>query len=276
VAKIGLTHISPLSFAYLRVLGAALLLGGWQRSAGTLREVGREDRKSITIYAVLGVVINQALFIAGLSLTTAHEAAILISSIPLFTLGAALLIGRERLSLWKVAGIVTAGAGALLVLLPGSGHGGSTLGNGLILMNCLSYALYLIFSKGIMERLGPGAVVTRMFVVSAVLMLPLSLFNLLTEAWREIPPTAWLALGVVIVGPTVAAYTLNGWALARAESSLVAAYTYLQPVMASLLAAAILRERITGGVVIAGLLIIAGVSMASRRTAAASAATLPS
>jgi len=63
-------------------------------------------------------------------------------------------------------------------------------------------------------------------------------------------------------GPTVAAYLLNAWALSHAESSLVAAYAYLQPVMTTILAAIFLGERIRPVAIIAGVLIFAGVYVA--------------
>ena len=75
---------------------------------------------------------------------------------------------------------------------------------------------------------------------------------------------AWLALLAVIAGPTVAAYLLNAWALAHTDSSLVATYTYLQPVLTSILAAVFLGEMIQPAAIIAAAMIFAGVYMAGR------------
>jgi drug/metabolite transporter (DMT)-like permease len=58
---------------------------------------------------------------------------------------------------------------------------------------------------------------------------------------------------------------LNAWALRHADSSLVAVYTYVQPVLTTLLAALILEEEIHGVVAVAAILIFTGVSLASRR-----------
>jgi drug/metabolite transporter (DMT)-like permease len=80
-----------------------------------------------------------------------------------------------------------------------------------------------------------------------------------TESWSAVPQSAWIALLLVIAGPTVAAYLLNAWALTHAESSLVAAYTYLQPVIATILAALFLGERIRPVAILAGVLIVTGV-----------------
>ena len=75
------------------------------------------------------------------------------------------------------------------------------------------------------------------------------------------------ALALVIAGPTVAAYLLNAWALRYAESSVVAAYTYLQPVLATMLGAMFLGEEIRPLVIVAGVMIVAGVALAGRAAA---------
>ena len=70
----------------------------------------------------------------------------------------------------------------------------------------------------------------------------------------------------MILGPTVAAYLLQAWALRHADSSSVAAYTYVQPVLATLLGAMIFGERVRGIVVVAAVMIFLGVWLAGRST----------
>jgi drug/metabolite transporter (DMT)-like permease len=261
ISKVALRHFEPLAFGYLRVLGSGALLGAsyryWSRASAPL---SRGDRLQLMLYALLGVVLNQSLFIAGLALTSAHEAAILISSVPAMTLLAAVALRRETATWIKVMGMTVAGIGAVLVVIErGNGVEGSIAGNLLILLNSLSYSFYLVLSKRAMTRLTPTVVITHMFVYGAAMMLPIALPSLLRQNWQDVPASAWVALAVVIAGPTVAAYTLNAWALARAESSVVAAYTYLQPATAAALAALFLGEQISGYTLAAGALIIGGV-----------------
>jgi drug/metabolite transporter (DMT)-like permease len=266
ISKLGLREFHPLTFAYLRVVGAALLLNVAfrERSAPPL---AREDARAIVLYSLLAVVINQSFFLAGLSLTSAHVAAILITTVPVFALAAAIVLGRERATAAKVGGIALAAAGALLVV-GGEGLEGTTkslLGDLFIVGNSLSFALYLVLSKPMMARVSARRTIARMFAWASLLLLPVAAWPMAHEHWRAIPPRAWLALGLVIVGPTVAAYLLNAWALRHADSSLVAAYTYLQPVIAGLLAAIFLHEQIRPSVVVAGLMIVAGVWLSGRR-----------
>jgi drug/metabolite transporter (DMT)-like permease len=264
VSKLGMSSFDPFTFAYLRVLGAAIAMNLW--SAAAMPPLSRQDFKRVALYSLLGVVINQSMFLAGLALTSAHVAAILITAVPVFTLGAAMAFKEERVTAMKIAGIALAAAGALTVV-GGEGFDGTTkslLGDLLIIGNSLAYALFLMLSKPDMARLSPQRVVARMFAIAAVLMLPIAAVPMLRLQWRAIPPGAWWSLAFVIAGPTIAAYLLNAWALAHTDSSLVAAYTYLQPVLTVLLAAMFLGERIRAVAIVAGAMIFAGVWLAGR------------
>src|SRR5581483_8828229 len=159
-------------------------------------------------------------------------AAILMTTIPLFALGGAIVAGRERATPARIAGIALAGAGALLVV-GGEGLEGarkSLIGDLLLLANALCYALYLVLAKPIMARISARHLIHRIFGLGALLMLSVSGMSLARQQWTTIPPRAWIALLLVIAGPTVAAYLLNAWALRHTDSSLVATYTYAQPV----------------------------------------------
>ncbi|HVG25169.1 MAG TPA: DMT family transporter [Thermoanaerobaculia bacterium] len=263
ISKLGMREFAPLTFAWLRVAGAAVLLALFARG----ERLERADSRRLILFSILGVVINQTLFLSGLAFTTVQVAAILITSIPVFTLGAAIVLGREQATAARVGGIALACLGALLVVGGEGWHGTarSMAGAVMILVNCLSYALYLVVSKPHMARLSARAVVARMFSVGTLLMFPLAATSLSKEQWAAISPGAWLALVLVILGPTVAAYLLQAWALRHADSSEVAAYTYLQPVIASLLGWLVFAEEIRAIVAVAAVLIFAGVWLAGRK-----------
>jgi len=265
ISKLGMRELTPLTFAWLRVAGAALVLMLVARKEPPL---ARDDTWRVALFSILGVVINQTLFLSGLARTSVQVAAILITTIPVFALAAAIVARQERATARRLGGIALAGIGALLVVAAEGVHGTSRSFAGALMVigNCLSFSLYLVVSKPAMARLSARRVVERMFTIGTVLMLPIAAPSLLREPWSAITPRAWLALAIVIAGPTVGAYLLNAWALRYADSSLVAAYTYLQPVIATLLGALLLGETIRHTVVLAGVMIVAGVALASSRS----------
>src|SRR5216684_2115428 len=148
ISKIGLHAFNPLTFAWLRIAASALIMNVLfrERNAAPLAP---GDGWRVAGFAILGVVINQTLFLAGLAFTTAHVASILITTVPVFALGAAIALGRERATAARAGGIALAAAGALLVV-GGEGFAGTTkslVGDLLIIGNSLAYALYLVASK---------------------------------------------------------------------------------------------------------------------------------
>jgi drug/metabolite transporter (DMT)-like permease len=265
VSKVAMRAFNPIAFAYLRVLGAALVMQFVLPRDRT--PMSKTDERALIGFAILGVVLNQTLFLAGLAFTSAHIAAILITAMPVFALGAAIVVGRERATAMKIGGILFAAAGALLVVgFEGvEGTTRSLIGAILIIINSLSFAMYLVLSKPMMARLTARRVIRRMFVVSAIVMIPIAAFPLARQTWTMIPREAWLGLAFVIMGPSVVAYLLNAWALTHAESSLVATYTYVQPVLTAILAAAFLHEHIKRTVIVAAAMIFAGVYLAGLR-----------
>ncbi|HJW94049.1 MAG TPA: DMT family transporter [Thermoanaerobaculia bacterium] len=261
ISKFGMRAFAPLSFAWLRVLGSAAIL-----VAIPVKREPLPNRK-VALLALLGVVMNQALFLAGLALSSAHVAAILITTIPLFTLAITMATGRERVTGAKIGGIALAALGALVIVW-GEGLRGSTrelLGALMIVGNSLAYSFYLVLSKPLMAIYPARLVLTRMFVFATLLMLPVSAWSLAHESWRTIPAGAWLSLLAVIVGPTVAAYLLNLWTLRHTDSSMAAAYIYVQPPVTALLAWLFLGEQIRAIAIVAAVLIATGMWLSQRK-----------
>jgi drug/metabolite transporter (DMT)-like permease len=264
ISKLGMREFSPLSFAWLRVAGSALILCILIRGSEPFT---RADAWRVILFSILGVVINQTLFLGGLSLTSVQVSAVLITTIPVFTVGGAILAGQEQASATRIGGIALAGAGALVVVGGErfAGTWSSVAGAAMIVLNCFSYAMYLVLSKPHMGRFSARALVRRMFLVGTALMFPIAAVPLWREDWSQVSPRAWLALALVILGPTVAAYLLQAWALRHADSSVVAAYVYVQPVLATFLGVVFLGETLRMSVVAAAAMIFLGVWLASRK-----------
>jgi drug/metabolite transporter (DMT)-like permease len=265
ISKLAMRAIAPLVFAYLRVVGSAIVLNLviHERDPAPLT---RRDAWHLAGFAMLAIVINQTFFLTGLALTSAHVAAILITTLPVFVLGTSIALGRERATAAKIGGIALAAAGALLVV-GGEGFEGtiqSLAGDLFIIGNSLAYGLYLVLSKPMMARHSARRVIARMFALASVMMLPVAAWPLMRQPWPAIPARAWIGLVIVILGPTVGAYLLNAWALRHADSSLVAGYTYLQPVITTILAAIFLGEVMRPIVIAAAAMIFAGVYLASQ------------
>lgn len=259
--KVALRDFSSPSLALLRVAGAALLFVVLQLVLVRERVRSRRDYLRLAVYAFLGVVANQLLYITALTLTTATAAQMLQTAGPASTLLIAILLGRETSSPGKWAGIGLAASGALFLV--GSDFGsGSGVGNLLALLNVVSFSVYLVISRDLLQRYDPLTVITWVFVLGTVGIAPWGLPALLVET-GPISAAGWASLAWIIVLPTVLAYYLNVWALKRVESSVVAVYVYLQPMGTALLAGPLLGERLSPRLLPAAALIFGGVALSA-------------
>ncbi|HEY6045888.1 MAG TPA: DMT family transporter, partial [Pyrinomonadaceae bacterium] len=80
-----------------------------------------------------------------------------------------------------------------------------------------------------------------------------------------ISPVVWLTVLYIILVPTVGAYYLNSWALARVPPSTVAVYVYLQPLIAFALAPMLFGEKLSWRIIGAAALVFTGVLIVTRR-----------
>lgn len=259
-AKIALRELSSPSITLLRVSCAALIFLLIQRLTIHERITSRLDYGRLAYYSVLGVSLNQLLYVTGLSLTTATAAQMLITGGPAVTLLMAILLGKERATRAKWIGIALAGTGALLLVGLASIESGA-LGNILIVVNMIAYSLYLVSARDILHRYHPLTVITWIFIFGAIGLLPFGLRPVIQE-FSATSLSARLALVWIILLPTVTAYYLNMWALTKVESSLVSTFVYLQPIMTAMMAIPILGERPSLRMLPAAALIFAGVAVA--------------
>lgn len=258
-AKIVLQELSSPAITLARVSGAALLFFTIQRL--TIHEPIRQRRDfgRLAYYSLLGVSMNQLLYITGLTLTTATAAQMLITGGPAVTLLIAILLGKERATRQKWIGIALAGAGALVLVGVASLETGA-LGNILIVVNMIAYSLYLVSARDMLHRYHPLTVITWLFIFGSVILVPFGLPALIREVPHTTLTARLLLLGIILL-PTVTAYYLNMWALQHVESSVVSTFVYLQPMLTTAMAVPILGERPSLRMVPAALLIFAGVAI---------------
>lgn len=267
--KIALRALPPTALVALRVAGGATAFLILQRILGRAAIINRKDFARLFLYSILGVVLNQFLFVKGLSYTTVVNATILGTTIPVFTLLVCLVLGLDRVSLRRIAGILLAAAGVIYLVDPmrADFSANTTLGNILIVANSLCYGAYIAISKDMLKRYGALTVITWIFLFGTILTVPVGMWSMAESSTvQSAGPLVWLVVLYIILVPTVGAYYLNAWALARVSPSTVAAYIYLQPLIAFILAPVILNEPLNSRTWIAALLIFAGVAIVSRRS----------
>ncbi len=270
--KVVLRSMSSPSLVGFRIFGAAIVLSILQRRIGELFRLPKRVLAWLLLSSLLGVVGNQLLFVKGLSLTTAINAVLLTTTIPIFTLIVSIALGYDRPSLRHFFGILLAAAGVIYLVDPwrASFTAQTTVGNLMLVANSLCYGAYIAVSRDLFRRYGALNVITWIFVVGAIVALPVAVYAWSSEALASLPPKVWLLVGYIILVPTVGAYYLNSWAITRVPPSVVAVYIYLQPLLAFGLAPVILGESWSSRTIVACLLIFVGVAVVIRKKVSSS------
>jgi drug/metabolite transporter (DMT)-like permease len=249
-------RVSPSALAMVRILGGAAVFSGAHIALRTPRVSRPRDALHLALLALFGIVLNQALFLAGLRQTEPVSASLLVATIPVFTAIIAALTGRERFTARVGAGIALALFGVAAL----SGFAVPHQGDVLVLLNAASYAVYIVFAKSVLQRFGTVTMTAWTFGCGALLFAPMGAVALVREAPAWPLSTIGLVVFIVLV-PTVLAYAMNAWALRRAPPSLVTIYIYLQPVIVAVLSIIQLGQPLALRTVLAGVVILTGVSV---------------
>ena len=230
--KLVLPEIPPQALVVIRVGGAFTVLFLAYLITGRGRVHSGRDWAMLAVIGLLGVTANQNMFLMGLERTTAINASILVTTVPIFTVLYSVLGRQESASASKIGGIAIAGLGVVYLIGPDrvSLAPNLALGNALVVMAMACYAGFLVLAKPLLRRYDTLTVIV------------------------------WVAYIVLV--PTIGAFFLSGWALKRSSSQLVAAYIYLQPLVTASIAPAVLEgERVTPRMIVAGLAIFAGLGL---------------
>jgi drug/metabolite transporter (DMT)-like permease len=219
-------------------------------------------------------VIGLALPFGGNGLVTIAEksipsgtAAVVVATVPIWAAVIAAALGRERLSINHIAGLVL-GFGGVAALVIGTGSGrASVSGILIVVVAALSWAAGSVWSTT-----APTA--RRPLVTTGMEMLCGGIACFITAAATgefgklhrdEFTLHAWLAFGFLVVAGSMIAYTAYVWLLRNAELSLVTTYAYVNPVVAVVLGAVILSEPFTIRSANATVAVVAGVILMLRR-----------
>jgi drug/metabolite transporter (DMT)-like permease len=267
VGKIALRTLPAMALVGFRVAGAAVMLLVLARLKGRFRAIERRDWPLLIVSSALGLILNQWLFVNGLSLTSAINSTLISTSIPVATLLVGIILGTDRATWRRTIGIAVAAAGVLSLIAPGgAGFSAATrAGDLLIVANSLCYGAYIAISKDLVKRYSALNVITWIFIIGTLATVPAGIVSLRQIPLSSISLSVWLEIAYIIALPTAGAYFLNAWALARVPPSTVAVYIYLQPLIAFVLAPIVLGETLRLRAIISSLLILTGVIVVTRR-----------
>jgi drug/metabolite transporter (DMT)-like permease len=223
----------------------------------------RVSRRELAASAAMGAT----LLTFGVGVVTLAEtriassvAAIIASSVPLQVV---LLrsLARERVSRATLAGVVAGLCGVALVVVPASGGGSSLTGLLIMLSASVSWSLGSFFSRRLPLPADP-------FVATAWEMLAAGLFlgvlGLAAGEAADVHPAAFSgaslgAFAYLVVAGSLVGFSAYVWLLHHVPISKVVTHQYVNPVVAVLLGAAFLSEKLAWTTLLGAVLIVGSV-----------------
>ena len=266
--KEAVRSLGTLALAQMRVSGAAaiyaVLFLAWRRRP-SLR-LSRHEWSFLGLAALFGITLNQIFFIGGLARTSAAHTGLIVALGPVMVLTLSRLMHLEALTLWKSMGVAVSfcGVAVLTIGKAAQGSGAHWQGDLLAVVGSAVFAYYTILMKEAADRYDTLTLNTIIFTLGAVLMLPFTARELLAIRWSAMPTVAWWGLAYMVIPGSVLAYLLFAFVLTELAPSRVAAFNYLQPLIAISLGVWMLGEKVTHSLVAGGVLILAGLYLTER------------
>ena len=269
--KMALGSFSAVEASVLRDIGGLTILFAtwWSKERGAIT-ISRADIRLLGLLG-LGVLGNHLLILMGLNYVSGAVGGVIIGSSPVVTalLSAMLIRDVPLRAVW--AGSLLSFAGVGLVSVAGFQAAGEQplLGSILVFLGVVSWALYSIGSRTIMERISALTVNWTTLMVATVLQIPLLWTDqkMIQTGVGSVTTSDWLALGYLILFATAVAQQAWLFGVKGIGPSRASILGNLTPVAAIGLSVVILGESV-GMIEVIGIgLILAGVLIVNRQTA---------
>ncbi len=264
--RISIETIPPLLMAGVRFLIAGAVLYAWERWRGARKPRAKEWCTAAIVGACLifagngGVTYSEQFISSGL-------AAVLVATVPMFIAllsWAAGVTSRPRVPVW--IGIAIATAGVTIIVRPGivsSASHHDALGVGVLLAGSLLWSAGSVYAGRVRQESSPFIMAAMQMICGSVLLV---LAGSVRGEWQtmriaDITTASAGAMIYLIVAGSIVAFTAYLWLLRNVESTRVATYAYVNPVVAIFLGHVVAREEITLPLLIGSGFVIAGVAL---------------
>ena len=265
-------YISPVAMVSASLIVTALfslipLL--WQKS----EKIESSDIKIMFLAALVMGIARKLLLMYGLSRTSPIDGSIIETVVPLLVLAISVVIGIDRFTRLKLAGLILGMAGAVAVILM-SGDGGhersDMSGNLMILCCAFATAFYMVWFKKLISKYRVTTVLRWVYCFAALIMFPFGGYDIVHTDYAAMDTHIVLAALFVLTVPTYLPNLMLNYSLRYVQPTVSSIYTYLQPIIAILLSVALGLDRLHGDTVVAALFIFVGVALVIRSYSAGS------
>ena len=230
-------------------------------------KIEKADRGRFVLCALTGVAINQLLFLKGLSLTYPIHASLLMLTTPILIVFIAAWVLKEKIGGLKIAGLVLGISGAAVLILAKGGNGKSgqvIWGDILIIINAVSYTIYFVLVKPLMQKYNPVVIIRWIFTIGLIIILPFCWVEFTAIQWQNFNGIDYTTMGLVVFSGTFLAYLFNVYGIKVLGAAAAGFYIYTQPFFATIIAMVFLNEPLELYKIVASVLIFSGVYLTNK------------
>jgi drug/metabolite transporter (DMT)-like permease len=228
-------------------------------------KIEKKDYLRLFLCAVFGITINQIFFFEGLSRTSPINTSLIMSAIPITVFVLSILFLKEKMTVWNVIGLVLSATGAAVLLLDSKGKfEGLFIGDIFILVNAISYGIFLILARQLMRSYDSVTVIFWIFLMGTFLSFPYCYSNYIHIDWLHVPLYAWLSLAFIVIFATIINYYIGVDVLKDVSPSVSSMYVYIQPIITTFVALYFASDKLDGKKLISSAAILLGVYLVGR------------
>jgi len=263
-AKIIGRNALPFQMVFIRFFFTGIILLAFALPAFLKSGMGLKlsDFGLFALNGTLGVAVSLTLFhLAILVFEKAASCAVVFSANPIFVIILARFINNEPWSVQKWAALALGAAGvALFAWESGAFSMQSLAALGIMTASAIFFALSICLSRRFIARYGVFILMGFSALFGSLMVLPLALVSILRHGGGGLAD-AWLPVLYITLAGTTLAYSLYYYGLKHCTAFQASMMFFLKPVLASVFAAAILREHINFFMTVGSLLILSGLAV---------------
>ncbi len=259
-------NITPMALFCLRSFGATVLFWIWSMFTAPREQIEKKDIWKVAVASFLGLFMTQLSFLFAITKTTAIDASIMCTMSPIMTLVISAIVIKERITWSGVLGIILSLIGVLILIFNcvsiRSGADSTSIWGILgMVINNLCFASYVGIFKPVIQKYSVVTFMKWMFLFSSLMALPFSFGAFRASNLAAVPmDVVWQVL-FVVVAATFIAYFLIPIGQKRLRPVVVCMYTYVQPVIAMIIALAMGLDTLNALKVAATVLVFTGVGL---------------
>jgi len=269
IFKFALKNIPPFTLAFIRFFFASLILSPmafikWQF-------LSKKRFFEIFLVGFVGTFLNITFFFLGLPKSESINVPIIASSGPVFLYILSIIFLKEKPKVKIFLGMMVALMGILVIILSPIFLDGKKLvygqieGNLFFVLATIASVLGTVFAKDLMKKINAYIVTFLTFFITAILFLPLMLNELNFWSFSQLNTNGWIGIIFGVLFSSALAYYLFYYSMTKIPVQEVGLFTYIDPVIAVIIAAPLLQEYPTTYFFIGTILVFLGIYVAEGR-----------